>query len=112
MKRESDADVRFRLLLLLALEPQVSQRRLSASLGISLGRVNLCLRAMVAGGLLAVEARPTVQNSVWHAYTVTTLGYEEAKRLKRRVLVDRRKHLECLALELARFEELAKRVRP
>ncbi len=42
-----DPDVHFRLLHLLEEEPELTQRGLSQKLGISLGGVNYCLKALI-----------------------------------------------------------------
>ena len=46
-----DDDTRFRMMRLIEADPNVSQRRLSRELGISVGAVNYCLNALIDKGL-------------------------------------------------------------
>ena len=45
-------EVRYRLMRLVAARPELSQRELARELGISLGKLNFCLRALVSKGLI------------------------------------------------------------
>ena len=45
--RSLDPDVHFRVLNLLEEEPELTQRELAKKLGISLGGVNYCLKALI-----------------------------------------------------------------
>ena len=45
-------EVRFKLLKLLETNPKMSQREVARELGISLGKVNYCLKALVEKGWL------------------------------------------------------------
>ena len=47
--------IRYRILRELEREPQLSQRELAESLGVSLGKTNYCLKALVEKGLVKVE---------------------------------------------------------
>ena len=45
-------EIRYKLLKILKENPQISQRMLADELGISLGRLNYCLRALAERGLV------------------------------------------------------------
>ncbi len=45
-------EYRFKILKLLEEHPDISQRELARELGVSLGRVNFCLQALVEKGLV------------------------------------------------------------
>ena len=47
-------EVRYRLLKYVAEHPDATQRELASELGISLGKANYCLRALVKKGLVKV----------------------------------------------------------
>ena len=49
-------EVRYRLLKLLEPNPRLSQREVARELGISLGKVNYCLRALVEKGWIKAAA--------------------------------------------------------
>ena len=48
-------ETRYRILKLLEAEPHASQRRIADELGLSLGRVNFCVQALVEKGLVKVN---------------------------------------------------------
>ena len=50
MTKPVSEDIRFRVMRALEADPKLSQRDLASSLGISLGVVNYCLKALVEKG--------------------------------------------------------------
>jgi predicted transcriptional regulator len=49
------SELQFRVLRLLEVNPHLTQRELSKSLGVSLGGVNYCLNALVAKGSVKIQ---------------------------------------------------------
>jgi EPS-associated MarR family transcriptional regulator len=70
-------DVRFRLLRYLADHPEASQRDLAQDLGISLGKVNYCLRALVERGWVKIRNFKNSRNKAAYAYYLTGKGFEQ-----------------------------------
>lgn len=70
-------EVRYRLLKYLAEHPNASQRELARELGISLGKVNYCLHALVEKGLVKARNFRDSGNKVAYAYVLTARGAEE-----------------------------------
>lgn len=70
-------DVRYRLLRYLADHPQASQRDLAQHLGISLGKVNYCLRALVERGWVKMLNFKNSRNKAAYAYYLTPKGIEQ-----------------------------------
>ena len=54
-KLENKEDVDFRVMRLLQANPQMSQRELARALGISLGGVNYCLKALITKGWIKIQ---------------------------------------------------------
>lgn len=84
-------DLRFKLLRLLAEEPQISQRDLASRLGISVGKTNYCLSALIEKGSVKISNFRKADNKLAYAYLLTPQGLEEKARitvsfLKRKVL--------------------------
>jgi EPS-associated MarR family transcriptional regulator len=90
-------ELRFRLLRLLVEQPEINQRQLAQTLGLSLGKVNYCLRALVDKGWVKVENFRSSGNKLGYAYVLTPSGL----RARARATVDflRRKQDEYAALE-------------
>jgi EPS-associated MarR family transcriptional regulator len=70
-------ELRYRLLNLLAEHPDASQRDVAKELGISVGKVNYCLNALIDKGLLKVSNFRNSQNKSAYMYLLTPRGIEE-----------------------------------
>lgn len=101
-------EAQLRLLRLLERNPQASQRALAAELGISLGKTNYCLRALVERGLVKARNFRDSRNKQAYAYFLTPRGIEEKARVTVRFLA--RKQREYVALK-AEIDELTREVR-
>ena len=88
---------RFELLKLLHAEPQMSQRDLARAMGISLGKANYCLNALIEKGLVKLERFRRNPDKRQYAYLLTPAGLEEKTRITMSFL--RRKVAEYEALE-------------
>ena len=74
-------DIRYKLLRLLAEEPQISQRELAARLGVSVGKTNYCLSALIEKGLVKINNFRRANNKLAYAYLLTPRGIEEKARV-------------------------------
>lgn len=109
-------ETRYRILKLLEGEPHASQRRIADELGISLGRVNFCLKALVAKGLVKVNNFRNSANKRAYLYLLTPRGIEEktlvtTRFLKRKIdeYESLTREIEALRGEAARAERARKR---
>ena len=75
-----DETTRYRLLKLLQSNPEVSQRQVAEALGISVGKTNFCLRALLDKGLVKVRNFRDSQNKMAYAYYLTPKGAQEKVR--------------------------------
>lgn len=100
-------DTHFRVLSLLESQPDLNQRDMAKALGVSLGGVNYCLRALVAKGLVKVHNFQVNENKLGYAYLLTPQGVAEKLSLTARFL--QRKQQEYVALK-AEIEALQKSV--
>ena len=82
-KRE---DLHFRVLRFLEEHPDHSQRDISRALGISLGGVNYCLRALIDKGSVKIENFKTSRNKLGYLYVLTPQGVAERAALTGRFL--------------------------
>lgn len=101
-------DLRYSVLRLLEQQPEITQRELAAALGISLGRVNYCVQALIKRGLVkAANFRNSKQKRAY-LYKLTPQGLSEKASLAVRFL--RRKEQERQDL-LREIEDLREEVR-
>jgi EPS-associated MarR family transcriptional regulator len=75
------SELQFRVLRLLELNPNLSQRELSKSLGVSLGGVNYCLNALISKGSIKIQNFKNNQNKWVYAYLLTPQGIAEKAAL-------------------------------
>jgi EPS-associated MarR family transcriptional regulator len=71
------SELQFRVLRLLESNPNLSQRELSKSLGVSLGSVNYCLNALISKGSIKIQNFKNNQNKWVYAYLLTPQGIAE-----------------------------------
>ena len=104
MNRSASGDVRFRVLRVLQDRPDLSQRQIADELGVSVGAVNYCLRALIDKGLIKVGNFRSSSNKLRYAYILTPSGLAERALLTGAFL--RRKNAEYEALR-AEIESLS-----
>jgi EPS-associated MarR family transcriptional regulator len=92
-----DPDVHFRVLHLLEEQPELTQRELAQKLGISLGGVNYCLKALIKIGHIKVGNFSKNSNKSVYLYLLTPQGVLEKARLTSSFL--KRKMVEFHALK-------------
>ncbi|HYD57332.1 MAG TPA: MarR family EPS-associated transcriptional regulator [Burkholderiales bacterium] len=102
-----DEETRFRLLRLLQDHPELSQRQLALELGISVGKVNYSMRALLERGLVKVRNFRDSQNKLAYAYYLTPKGAEERVRATAQFLKRKMKEYEQIRDEI---EELKREV--
>ena len=93
-------ETRYRILRLLEADPHASQRRISDELGISLGRVNYCLNALIRKGLVKANNFRNSENKRAYLYLLTPRGIEEKARVTARFLRVKLDEYETLKREL------------
>lgn len=103
-----DDKTRYRLLKLLQENPELSQRQIAEVLGVSVGKTNHCLRALLDKGLLKVRNFRDNRNKLAYAYYLTPKGAQEKVRATAGFL--KRKLEEYQGLE-REIEELKREVR-
>lgn len=97
MSTNINDDVRFRVLRLLEDRPDLSQRDISESLGVSLGATNYMLKALIEKGQIKVGNFRASNNKMRYAYILTPKGIETKARLTTGFL--QRKYAEYAALK-------------
>ena len=74
-------DIRLDLLRKLESTPHFTQRELSRDMGVSLGKVNYCLKKLTEKGLIKLTNFTHNPNKMGYAYLLTPSGIEEKTRL-------------------------------
>jgi EPS-associated MarR family transcriptional regulator len=90
------------VLRLLDAHPQLTQREMARELGVSLGKANYCLRALLTEGL--VQARNLHDSKRGYAYFLTPEGVAAKAHLTRHFLARKRAEYDALRLEIERLQ--------
>jgi EPS-associated MarR family transcriptional regulator len=104
-----DPDVHFRVLHLLEEEPELTQRELAQKLGISLGGVNYCLKALIEIGHIKAGNFSKNPNKSVYLYLLTPQGIAEKAKLTSGFL--KRKMLEYHTLK-KEIETIKSKMKP
>jgi EPS-associated MarR family transcriptional regulator len=96
-----------RTLDLLDKSPELNQRQLAAELGVSLGKANYCLRALLAKGLVKAQNFKNSKNKLAYAYVLTPSGMTARAELTLEFLQIKRKEYERLRLEIDSLQSKA-----
>ncbi len=94
-------EYRAKILKKLAEEPQISQRDLAQELGISLGKTNYCLQALMEKGLVKANNFKNSRNKKAYMYLLTRKGIAEKARATVRFLDQKVIEYEALRQEIA-----------
>ena len=96
-------ETHYRLLKLLEANPEISQRELADAMGVSLGKINYCLRAVVERGLVKVKNFKANPNKRAYAYYLTPKRVEEKAHVTGRFLKSKVHEYEELKREIAQL---------
>jgi EPS-associated MarR family transcriptional regulator len=96
-------EMRFKVLRALEQQPDLSQRQLADMLGVSLGKANYLLHALLDKGLLKARNFRNSQNKLAYAYLVTPGGLAEKAALTRGYLERKSQEYEALRDEIERL---------
>ena len=93
-------EYRYKILKLVESKPELSQRELAKELGISLGRVNFCLKALINVGLVKVSNFRNSKRKTAYLYLLTPRGIEEKAAITMRFLKSKTEEYQALEAEL------------
>ncbi len=94
-------ELRLKLLRLLAERPAMSQRELAQALGLSLGKTNYSLRALIARGWVKANNFRSSGNKRAYAYVLTPSGMQAKLATAARFLMARQAEYARLEREIA-----------
>jgi EPS-associated MarR family transcriptional regulator len=100
-----DDTTSYGLLKTLADEPNLSQRDLAKRLGVSLGKVNFCLNALITKGCLKADNFRSSENKLAYAYLLTPQGVEQKARMTVEFLQIKILEYERLRTEIAELKQ-------
>ncbi|MFC1694670.1 MarR family EPS-associated transcriptional regulator [Pseudomonadota bacterium] len=84
--------------------PEITQRELAHQLGVSLGKVNYCLKALIDRGWVKANNFKNSKNKAAYAYLLTPRGLEEKAKITVRFLKQRVREYEQMKREIVELE--------
>src|SRR6266513_1213628 len=96
-------EIRYRLLKCLAEHPGLSQRQLAQELGISVGKANYCVRALIDKGLLKVRNFQRSDRKSAYLYVLTRKGLEAKVKATRAFLARKMAEYGTIEQEIRRL---------
>lgn len=99
----SSTEQHLKVLRLLQDQPDITQRQMAQELGISLGGLNYCLKALVEKGWVKMENFSRNPNKLKYAYLLTPNGVRAKSRLTAHFLKRKMAEYETLKAEIERL---------
>ena len=93
-------DTYFRAMRILQQTPDLTQRELAKKLGISIGGVNYCLKALMEKGLVKMKNFATSKNKFGYVYVLTPAGIAEKAAITQRFFQRKLDEYEALKGEI------------
>lgn len=93
-----------KVLRMLEANPSISQRELAETLGISLGKTNYCLKALIDKGWVKAQNFKNSRNKLGYAYLLTPSGIAQKAELTVHFLRRKVREYEALEEEIAQLE--------
>lgn len=98
-------EVHYKALRLLEENPNMSQRELARALGVSLGKVNYCLKALIEKGFVKANNFRNQKNKTVYAYLLTPRGIEEKASMTVSFLKRKMAEFETLKREIEQLQQ-------
>jgi len=94
-------EVKYKLLSLLDKNPEATQRELASQLGVSVGKINYCLAALIKKGQIKIRNFTNSNNKAAYIYLLTPKGVKEKSQVTLRFLQRKIQEYEQLQEEIS-----------
>jgi len=98
--KQRQRDAHYQVMHILQKNPQITQRKLSRELGLSLGKLNYCLKALAHKGWIKIENFTQSNTKHRYLYLVTPQGIYQKAQMTKEFLNNKIKEYEALRLEI------------
>ena len=97
-------ETHYKFLRRLGADPNTSQRELAKEFGISLGKTNFCLRAIIEKGWVKVRNFRQSNNKLAYSYILTPKGIQAKAKLTTNYLKRKTQEYEALKQEIEQLQ--------
>jgi len=105
----TNTEIHLKVLRAIEENPEITQRKLAQDLGVSLGKVNYCLKALIQKGWVKANNFKNSNNKAAYAYLLTPKGIERKTHITARYLRRKIDEYETLKIEI---EQLKSEINP
>lgn len=105
-------EAHYQLMRLIEANPGMSQRDIARELGMSLGKVNYCLRAVARKGWIKATNFKNSHHKAAYIYWLTPRGIEMKARMTMRFLSIKMQEYESLRVEIDEMRREMERIAP
>ena len=106
--RVSKKQNKFQILKSLERDSRPTQRQLSNDLGVSLGKINYCLKSLIEKGFIKVNNFRNSNNKIQYSYLLTPKGIEEKAKLTLDFIRIKTQEYDTLKQEIESLKQEAK----
>ena len=107
----NNKDIHLDLLRKLEVNPEYTQRELSQEMGVSLGKVNYCMKKLIEKGWVKLINFSRNPNKVRYTYFLTPKGIEQKTRLTFAFLAIKLEEFEILKNEISKLKQDAEKLK-
>lgn len=104
-RQQIQEDTHFRVMRLLACDPNLSQRDLAKTVGISTGAAHYVIKSLIAKGFIKIGNFSAADDKRRYAYILTPKGLSEKAAITKRFLERKLDEYEALKTEIAQLRE-------
>ena len=106
----NNKDIHLDLLRKLEANPDYTQRELSQEMGVSLGKINYCMKKLTEKGWVKLTNFSRSSNKLGYAYLLTPKGIEQKSRLTFAFLAIKLEEYEMLKNEISTLKQDAEKL--
>ena len=100
LSKQRQMDVHYQVINILQKNPHITQRELSRQLGLSLGKLNYCLKALAKKGWIKIANFNQSKTKYRYVYLVTPQGISKKAQMTMEFLHRKIKEYEVLRVEI------------
>tara|TARA_B100001013_G_C24277855_1_gene311614 strand:+ start:152 stop:475 length:324 start_codon:yes stop_codon:yes gene_type:complete len=105
-KRTNNSEIELEILRKLEANPKLTQRQMAKDLGVSLGKTNYLIQALLGKGFLMIDNFKTSDNKLGYLYVLTPEGIEIRRKLTILFLKRKSEEFDKLKKEMERIKKL------
>lgn len=109
MNKSFEDGIRYHLLKMMHLDGQMSQRQMAEAMGVSLGKINYCIKELIGRGLVKIDRIKNSKNKLGYIYVLTPQGIEAKARITVRFLQAKHREYEAIKKVINELHEEVER---